>query len=106
MTDVEMEKKIAEFLTLMVMVSAYEVKGEYTYLHDPDRPPCTTCKSEVCAMIQRNNNLRCWRVYAKTPDCLAYDLSTNNNVENNNNNNATIIDVTTESPQSQNNGTE
>lgn len=67
-------KKIAEFLTLMVLVRKYEKDGNYSE-EGGKYPPCPTCNSSMCSMIKNNNELQCWMVYAKNPDNLYHDLS-------------------------------
>jgi hypothetical protein len=66
------EQKIADFLNLMVQVTYIEQKEGVT---DDNDDCCKNCKSAICAMVQRNNDLNCWRTYAKEPEKLIEDLS-------------------------------
>lgn len=78
-------KKIAEFLSLMILVRHHEKEGGYDNEEGGSYDPCPNCKSKMCSMIQKNNDLQCWLVYAKNPDTLYDDLS------NNQSNNAAAI---------------
>lgn len=74
MTEEEAAKKIADFLSLMVQVTYYENKNGVEDTGEEENK-CAGCKSSICAMIQRNNDLKCWRVYSKDPDKIVEDLS-------------------------------
>ena len=76
----DIAKKIADFLSLMIQVTKYEKDGNYQEVID-DKPACPNCNSAVCAMIQRNNDLHCWRKYAAKPEALYFDLLSKDKIQ-------------------------